>query len=51
MTNDAFKVNIREATGEIQLHTVDNVLKNRTASIGYYMAIRGSHLNEIIFPY
>ena len=25
---DALKNNIREAIGEIQLHTVDNVLKN-----------------------
>ena len=30
--------NIREAIGEIQLHTIDN-------------ASRGSHLNEIIFHY
>ena len=42
---NALKDNIREATaGEIQLDTIDNVLKNWTAS-------RGSHLNEIIFHY
>ena len=27
-TIDALKDNIREAIGEIQLHTIDNVLKN-----------------------
>ena len=27
-TTDALKDNIREAIGEIQLHTIDNVLKN-----------------------
>ena len=27
-TIDALKDNIREATGEIQLHTINNVLKN-----------------------
>ena len=30
-TTDALKDNIREAIGEIQLHTIDNVLKNWTA--------------------
>ena len=29
-TIDALKDNIREAIGEIQLHTIDNVLKNWT---------------------
>ena len=29
-TIDALKDNIREAIGEIQLHTIDNVLKNCT---------------------
>ena len=28
VTIDALKDNIREAIGEIQLHTIDNVLKN-----------------------
>ena len=46
---DALKDNIRN--GEIQLHTIDNVLKNLTDRIGYCMASRGSHLNEIIFHY
>ena len=40
---------IGEAIGEIQLHTIDNVLKNLTDRVGYCMASRGSHLNEIIF--
>ena len=48
---DALKDNIREAIGEIQLHTIDNVLKNWTDRVGYCMASRGSHLNEIILHY
>ena len=51
VTIDALKDNIREAIGEIQLHTIDNVLKNCTDRVGYYMASRGSHLNKIIFHY
>ena len=43
--------NICEAIGEIQLHTIDNVLKNLTDREGYCMASQGSHLNEIIFHY
>ena len=50
-TIDALKDNIREAIGEIQLHTIDNVLKNCTDRVGYCMASRGSHLNELIFHY
>ena len=50
-TFDALKDNIREAIGEIQLHTIDNVLKNWTDRLGYCMARRGSDLNEIIFHY
>ena len=50
-TIDALKENIRDAIGGIRLHTFDNVLKNWTDRIGYYMASRGSHLNEIIFHY
>ena len=34
-TIDALKDNIREAIGEIQLHTIDNVLKNWTDLVGY----------------
>ena len=48
---DALKDNIREANGEIQLHTIDNGLKNWTDRVGYCMASRGSHLNKIIFHY
>ena len=48
---DALKENIREAIGEIQLHTNDNVLKNWTDRVDYCMASRGRHLNEIIFHY
>ena len=47
---DALKNNIRETIGEIQLPTIDNVLKNWIDRVGYCMAIQGSHLNEIIFP-
>ena len=46
-TNDVLKDNI----GEIQLHTIDNVLKNWTDRVGYCVTSRGSHLNEIIFHY
>ena len=48
---DALKDNMREAIGEIQLHTIDNVLKYWTDRVDYCMASRGSHLNEIIFHY
>ena len=50
-TIDALKDNIREVIGEIQLHTINNVLKNWTDRVGYCMSSRGSHLNEIIFHY
>ena len=50
-TIDALKDNIRGAIGEIQLQTIDNVLKNWTDRVGYCMASRGSHLNEIVFHY
>ena len=49
-TIDALKDNIREAIGEIQLHTIDNVIKNWIASVDDYRASLGSHLNEIQFP-
>ena len=42
-TIDALKDNIREATGEMQLHTIDNVLKNWTDRVDYCV--------EIIFHY
>ena len=50
-TIDALEDNIRKAIGEIQLHAIDNVLKNWIDSVGYCMASRGSHLNEITFHY
>ena len=51
-TIEASKDNIREAIGEIQLHTIYNMLKNWLLKIvGYCMANQGSHLNEIIFHY
>ena len=37
---DALKNNIRKAIGEIQLHTIDNVLTNWTDRAGYCMASR-----------
>ena len=46
---DALKDNILEDV--IQLHPIDNVLKNWIARVGYYMASRESYLNEIIFHY
>ena len=48
---DALKDNIREEIGEIQLYTIDNVLKNWTDRVGYCMASPGKHMNEIIFHY
>ena len=33
-TIDDLKDNIHEAIGEIQLHTIDNMLKNWTANVG-----------------
>ena len=50
-TIDALKDNIHEAIGEIQLHTIDNVLKNLTDHVGYCMASRGSYLNKINYHY
>ena len=50
-TIDALKDNTREAICEIQLHTIDNVIKNWTDRVGYCMASRCSHLNEIILHY
>ena len=50
-TIDAVKDNIREAIGEIQLHTIDNVFKNWTDRVGYCMVNQGRRLNEIIFHY
>ena len=35
---EALKDNIREAIGEIQLHAIDNVLKNWTDRVAYCMA-------------
>ena len=40
-TIDALKDNIRKAIGEIQLHTIDNVLKNWTDRVGYCMTSLG----------
>ena len=48
---DCLKDNIREAIGEIQQHTTDNVLKIWSDCVGYCIASRGSHLNDIIFHY
>ena len=48
---DALKDNIREAIGERQLHTIDNVLRSWTYRVGYSMAGRGNHLNAINFHY
>ena len=47
----ALKGNIREAIGETQLHTIDNVLKNWTDRVDYCMVSRGRYLNKIIFHY
>ena len=46
-TIDALKENIREPIGGIQSLST----KNWTDFVGYCMASRGSHFNEIIFHY
>ena len=38
-TIDALKDHIRDAFGEIQLHTIDNMLKKCTDRVGYCKAI------------
>ena len=50
-TIGALTDNIRETIDEIQLHAIDNVLKNCTDRVGYCMASWESHFNEIIFYY
>ena len=40
-----------EDIGEIQLHTIDNVLQTWIDRVGYCTASRGSYLNKIIFYY
>ena len=50
-TSAILKDNICEAIAEMQLHTIDNMFKNWSDRLGYCMASRGSHLNEIIFKY
>ena len=47
-TIDGLKDNIREAFGKIQLHTVDNVLKNWSERVGYCMTSRGSQTEKIV---
>ena len=47
-TIDALKDNIRKAVCEIQLHPIDNVLKNCTDRVGYCMASRGSRLFPLL---
>ena len=48
---DALKNNIREAIGEIQLHTIDNVLKSLADCVRLLHGQLSKHLNEIIFHY
>ena len=48
-TIEALKDNIREAIGQLQLHTIDNLLK--TDHVGYCVDSRGCYFNEIIFHY
>ena len=42
---------MKDNIGEIQLHTIDNVLKNRTDREGDCMARGASNVKEIIFHY
>ena len=48
-TIEALEGNIREAISEIQLHTIDNLLKNWIDRVGYCIASRGSHLTDFFF--
>ena len=48
-TIEALKDNIHETIGEIQLHTIDKLLKNCIDRVGYCMSSQGSDLNEIVF--
>ena len=48
-TIGALKNNIRDAIGEIHLHTIDNVFKNWNDRVGYCMASRGSHVKDCTF--
>ena len=50
-TIDALKDNVRKAIADIQLHIIDNVFKNWIDRVGYCIASRDRHLNEIIFHY
>ena len=50
-TIDALMASSREVIGEIQLHKIDNMLKNWIDRVGYCMASLGSQWNEIIFHY
>ena len=47
-TIDAWKDNIHKAISEIQLHTIDNVLKNWTDRVGYCEAAIWMKLFSII---
>ena len=49
-TIDALKDNILEAIDETQRHTIDNVLKNCTDHVEYYMARRGQPFEWNYFP-
>ena len=46
-----FGVVLPNPFGEIQLQTIENMLKNWADRLGYCMASRVSHLNEITFHY
>ena len=50
-TIDALEDSICEAISDMELHTIDNMLKDWTHRVGYCMARRASHLNEIILHY
>ena len=49
-TIDALKDNICEAIGEIQLHTIDNVLKNWTDRVGYCLLLPSQPFEWNYFP-
>lgn len=50
-TIGATKDNIREAIGEIQLKTMNKVIKNYIEWVRYCTVSQGSRFNDIIFHY
>lgn len=48
-TIEDLKAEIGEVIGQIQPHTLENVVKNWSDRIGYCHASHGSHMNDVVF--